>query len=442
MKFVIYYKKNVVGKALTMELTLYMKEFLTNLIAIKSTGGDPEEGAPYGKAPREALEYFLTEAQKAGFRTGVTGDRAGWVEFGKGDRLIGIICHLDVVPIGDGWNTDPFTLTVKDDVMYARGIVDDKGPAAASFFAMKELLDEGKEPDNYRVRLILGTDEERSCSCVEYYAQHEEIPSFAITPDSQFPAIYCEKGIIHVKVFGDNKKGLVAQGGSAPNMVPAKAHCVIEGNELNTTGKPAHGSRPELGINAISLLIDEIANHGIDISEYPILRFIRDFDAVAFTGCDTIDESGALTSNIGVLKAEGNESYVILDFRTPYSVNVKDVLGTLKSKAAEYGLDIDPINAMDSIYMDKNAPEILGLTKIWSKHIDKFTGFKEEYRAQYTDAIAVGGGTYARHIPNTVAFGVETPWSEDQCHQANECIPVNDFIEWIEVLKEYITTIS
>lgn len=421
-----------------MKLDPYMTDFLTKLISIPSTGGIAEEGAPYGKAPREALEYFLNEAQKAGFRTQVTGDRAGWVEFGKGDKLIGIICHLDVVPAGDGWNTDPFTLTIKDDVMYGRGIVDDKGPAAASYFAMKELLEEGKEPADYRVRLILGTDEERSCSCVEYYAKHEEIPDFAITPDSQFPAIYCEKGIIHVKVFGDNKKGLKANGGSAPNMVPAKANCVIEGNEISTTGKPAHGSRPELGINAISLLVDEIVNRGIDISDYPILRFINDFDGAAFTGCDTVDESGALTSNIGVLKAEGDESCVILDFRTPYSVSVNDVLNNLKSKACEYGLDIDPINAMDSIYMDKNAPEILGLTKIWSKHIDKFTGFKEEYRSEYTDAIAVGGGTYARHIPNTVAFGVETPWSEDQCHQANESVTINDFIQWVEIIKEFI----
>lgn len=421
-----------------MALTSYQSDFLTKLISIPSVGGTAQEGAPYGKAPREALAFFLDEAQKAGFRTGVTGERAGWVEFGKGDKLIGIICHLDVVPVGDGWNSDPFTLTFKDDAMYARGIVDDKGPAAASFFAMKELLDEGKEPENYRVRLILGTDEERSCSCVEYYAEHEEIPSFAITPDSQFPAIYCEKGIIHVKVFGDNKKGLIADGGSAPNMVPAKASCVIEGNEISTTGKPAHGSRPELGINAISLLLDEITARGIDISEYPILRFIKDFDGVAFTGCDTVDESGAMTSNIGVLKAQGDESYVILDFRTPYSVNVKDVLDNLKSKASEYGLDIDPINAMDSIYMDKNSEQILALTKIWSRHIDKFTDFKEEYRAQYTDAIAVGGGTYARHIPNTVAFGVETPWQEDQCHQANEHVTVNDYIQWIEIIKEFI----
>jgi succinyl-diaminopimelate desuccinylase len=72
--------------------------------------------------------------------------------------------------------------------------------------------------------------------------------------------------------------------------------------------------------------------------------------------------------------------------------------------------------------------------------MDKFTGFKEEYRDRedYTEAIAIGGGTYARHIPNTVAFGIETPWQIDQCHQANEHVPVNDFIQWVEIIKELI----
>ena len=421
-----------------MSLTDYQKEFLTNLLSIPSVGGTPEEGAPYGKEPRKALSFFLEEAARHGFRTGVTGDRAGWIEFGEGEKLIGIICHLDVVPIGDGWETDPFTLTFKDNAMYARGIVDDKGPAAASYFAMKELLEEGKTPTNFRVRLIMGTDEERTCSCVEYYAEHEEIPTFAITPDAEFPAIYCEKGILHIKVVGKNNNGLCAEGGSAANMVPAKAKCVINGTEISAKGKPAHGSRPELGINAISLLVNEIESRGIDITEYPILRFIKDFDGIAFTGCDTVDESGALSANIGILKADVDDCALTLDFRVPYSVKLKNVIDNLTKKALEYGFTTEVINAMDALYMDKDSSSIQGLTKIWNKHMDKFTGFKEEYREQFNEAIAIGGGTYARHIPNTVAFGVQTPWQEDQCHQANEHIAVDDFLQWVEIIKEFI----
>lgn len=425
-----------------MELTPYMKEFLTNLISIRSTGGDPEEGAPYGKNPREALDFFLNEAQKAGFRTGVTGDRAGWVEFGSGDRLIGIICHLDVVPAGEGWNSDPFTLTFSEgeegQIMTGRGIVDDKGPAAASYFAMKELLDEGKTPENTRIRLILGTDEERTCSCVEYYAEHEEVPEFSITPDAEFPAIYCEKGILHVKITGAPVDRFIADGGSAANMVPAKAKCTVEVDEIVVTGKPAHASRPEQGINAVALLADAVESFGYDLNDYPILKFVKEFNGAAFTGCTITDESGSITSNIGIIKADEEGCSLIIDFRVPFSFSMQEAFDNLKAKAEEYGLQAAIDSAMESIYKDKDSASIRKLTSIWESHMDKFTGFKEEYRKQYTEAVAIGGGTYARHIPNTVAFGVQTPWSEDQCHQANECIPVSDFIQWKEIIKEYI----
>ena len=426
-----------------MELTSYQKDFLTKLISVKSVGGEPSEGAPYGKDSRQALDFFLTEASKAGFRTGVTGDRAGWVEFGDGGPLIGIICHLDVVPAGDGWNSDPFTLTFNESsdrgmVMTGRGIIDDKGPAAASYFAMKELLDEGKTPKDFRVRLILGTDEERTCSCVEYYAEHGEVPEFSITPDAEFPAIYCEKGILHVKITGAACADFTACGGSAANMVPAKASCTVNADEILVTGKPAHASRPEQGVNAIALLANAVESFGYNLEDYPILKFVKEFDGPAFTGCTITDESGSLTSNIGILKADKEGCSLIIDFRVPFTFSLQEAFDTLKAKASGYGLDAEIDSAMESIYKDKNSSSIRKLTSIWESHMDKFTGFKEEYRKLYTEAIAIGGGTYARHIPNTIAFGPQAPWHEDQCHQANESVAVSDFIEWISVIREYI----
>lgn len=431
-----------------MPLTAFQKEFISKLISIPSVGGNPEAGAPYGLMPRKALGYFIDEATKAGFRTGVTGDRAGWVEFGSGDRLIGIVCHLDVVPEGDGWNTPPFELTIKDDEngnpsMYGRGIIDDKGPACASFFAMKELLEEGRIPEGYRVRLILGTDEERTCSCVEYYSEHEEIPEFSITPDAEFPAIYCEKGLLHVEILDKNTNGLWVEGGSAPNMVPAAARCVAGCKEIKATGKMAHASKPELGINAISLLADAMEEQNIDLNDYPVMKFIKDFDAKSFTGCTVTDDSGSITSNIGVLRTTDDGISLIIDFRIPYTADKDEsVFLNLKKKAEEYGLTARIDHYSPHIHKDKNSPSIHNLTKIWKEHMDRFTGFKEEYRALHTEAKAIGGGTYARYIPNTVAFGIQTPWAEDQCHQANEHIPVSDFLQWIAIIKEYIETIS
>ena len=142
---------------------------------------------------------------------------------------------------------------------------------------MKRLLDSGCKLSK-RVRLILGTDEERTCSCVETYAAKGEIPSFSITPDAEFPVIYAEKGIMNA--------------GSAANMVPAKSTCTINGKEYKAMGKTAHASKPELGVNAIFEMIKMLNNDSADYSDSPILSFIAnelvDKTSAEYTGCDRI----------------------------------------------------------------------------------------------------------------------------------------------------------
>lgn len=428
-------------------LTAFQKDFLEKIIRVPSVGGDPEEKAPYGKKAREVLDVFLAEAEKQGFRAGIAGDRVGWVEFGTGKKLIGIICHLDVVPVSGGWDSDPFTLTILEDekdgeVLYARGIVDDKGPACASFFAMKDLRDAGQVPENCRVRLILGTDEERTCSCIQYYAAHCEIPDIAITPDSVFPVIFSEKGILQLRVRGNNQNGLEAQGGSAVNIVPGSARCVINGKEYSAAGRAAHASKPELGINAILLLADTLEKDGIDLADYPVLRFARDFHEFVSNGIQEEDGSGKLTFNVGMLKADPEGCEIRIDLRVPAPADCDALISRIREKASAYGLETEVTLRLAPLLISRDSPEVRILSGIWERHIDQFTGFREEYRALHLKPKAVGVGTYARHIPHTIAFGIQAPWQADQCHQANEHAAVHDFLQWIAVIKEYITEFS
>ena len=424
-------------------LTDYQKSFLAKIISVPSVGGVPEEGAPYGKKPREVLDVFLAEAKDNGFRTGIVGDRAGWVEFGSGEKLLGIICHLDVVPVTDDWDSDPFILTFREEadgeVMYARGIVDDKGPACASFFAMKELFDQGHIPANCRVRLILGTDEERTCSCIQYYAAHGEVPDFSITPDSVFPVVFSEKGILQLRIYGDNERQLTAHGGTAVNIVPDSAYCVAAGRELRTVGKAAHASKPGLGHNAIMLLAEAMEHAGIPLEDYPMMRFIREFALIADAGVPAGNEAGELTFNMGLLNAGGDGCELRMDFRIPASMDVDGLIRKVTERAAAYGLQTEVTLRLSPMHADRDSTEIGKLAAIWQRHMDRFAGFREEYRILYAQPTAVGVGTYARHIPNTIAFGIQAPWQVDQCHQVNEHATVSDFMQWIAVIKEYIT---
>lgn len=426
-------------------------EFLKNLIGIESTGAsevkDPGLGTlPYGSAPFSALKFFLDDASASGMRTGVIENRVGWCEFGPADAdLIGIVCHLDVVPAGDGWTTSPFELTLKDGILYGRGIVDDKGPACASYFAMKRLLASGFMPSK-RIRLILGTDEERTCSCVETYAELGEIPSFAITPDAEFPVIYAEKGILHVKIVNSSPSTLKAIGGSAANMVPASCSCLINGVEYSAKGKMAHASKPELGVNAIFELIKQLDSASVDYSSSPLLSFISKeivySSPAEYTGCSVTDESGSVTANPSVLNCSDSGESLVIDIRCPVTYQMSDIVAKLSATAESYGLTVEVLNQMDSLYKSKDLPQIALLTEIWKSNMPSYSGYKPEYISEYTEPIAIGGGTYARHMPNTIAFGIQAPWQEDQCHQANECRTLSDFETDIKVMTEAIMGLS
>ena len=119
------------------------------------------EDAPVGPGPKAALEDFMAMAKEDGFTTKQYGPWAGRVEFGEGEELLGILGHLDVVPVGTGWETDPFEPQIIDEKIYARGSSDDKGPTIAAYHAVKLLLELGVK-FNKRIHLIIGTDEELS----------------------------------------------------------------------------------------------------------------------------------------------------------------------------------------------------------------------------------------------------------------------------------------
>lgn len=426
-------------------------QFISDIIGIESTGAspvnDPGKGTlPYGSAPFSALKFFLDDASASGMRTGIIENRVGWCEFGPLDAdLIGIVCHLDVVPAGDGWTTSPFELNLKDGILYGRGIVDDKGPACASYFAMKRLMSSGFIPSK-RIRLILGTDEERTCSCVETYAEQGEIPSFAITPDAEFPVIYAEKGILHAKIVNSSPSPVIAVGGSAANMVPASCSCTINGVEYSAKGKMAHASKPELGVNAIFELIKQLDTASVDYSNSPLLSFISKEIVYSspeeYTGCSITDESGNVTANPSVLNCSDSGESLVIDIRCPVTYKISDIVAKLISTAESYGLSVEVLNQMDPLYKSKYLPQIELLTDIWKSNMPSYSGYKPEYLSEYTEPIAIGGGTYARHMPNTIAFGIQAPWQEDQCHQANECRALSDFETDIKVLTEAIIGLS
>ena len=172
-------------------------QVLIKIPSVHAESSVPNE--PFGLNTVKALEYVLDLGKKLGFKAKNIDGYCGYIEFGEGSELIGIVGHLDVVPEGENWTYPPFDARIEDNKIYGRGAIDDKGPVMASLYAMKAVMDYCSENNisiNKRVRLILGLNEERDWKCINYYKEHEEIPSIGFSPDADFPCIYAEKGLL------------------------------------------------------------------------------------------------------------------------------------------------------------------------------------------------------------------------------------------------------
>jgi len=143
---------------------------LFSLLEINSERDDSKADAqhPFGPGPVKALEKFLEIADRDGYPTKNVDNYAGHFEFGEGEEVLGIFAHMDVVPAGSGWDTDPYTPTIKDGRLYARGASDDKGPTTACYYGLRIIKELGL-PTSKKVRFIVGTDEESGWADMDYY---------------------------------------------------------------------------------------------------------------------------------------------------------------------------------------------------------------------------------------------------------------------------------
>jgi succinyl-diaminopimelate desuccinylase len=449
-----------------------MVHALQELLQIKSVKSDPEPNAPFGAGINNALEYALKVGEALGFKTKNIDGYAGYIEFGSGKEMLGILCHLDVVPEGDQWTHPPYDAVISDGKLYGRGAYDDKGPAIASLFAMKALKDAGYQP-NKRVRLILGTDEESGSHCMAYYLKHEEVPSVGFSPDADFPVIHGEMGILGVTLTSDftdrlpdgGIRVLRVTGGKAPNMVPDYAEALLEettpiedivrafsasrdatityereeGNRvrLRAYGKSAHGSTPSQGINAIAHLISLLDLIDIEIGDQSgFIRFIANKIGTETDGRSlgiaSEDAFNALVLNMGLIDIDEQHGSVTLNIRYPITEKEKKFKTAIDSAVRGTVLHIDQWRNAPPLFFKTDHPLVKTLMRVYAEKTGDTTA----------KPITIGGGTYARAIPNAVAFGALFPGAEDTMHQKDEYIALDDLFKISEIYEAAIRALT
>lgn len=414
------------------------------------------ENQPYGKACRDALDAMLEIGRRDGFVVHDEDGYAGHIDIGDQEESFGILGHLDVVPVNEvGWDSDPFQVVTLDGKLFGRGVADDKGPLIAGYYAAK-IINDLNLPVKKKIRVIFGCDEERGSSCVKHYFEHNPYPSMGFTPDAEFPVVYGEKGMVTFHISGDIKKnGLVALvAGNRANIVPEECEAIVEGNykqyedsfneflsknkvtgtieeEGNCTklvlkGKSAHASLPEEGINSVVLLatyLDSVINNEF---VHFIATYLNDYYG---KGLQINHEGlmGKLTMNLGVVKYVKEHGEITLDLRCPHEIDLAKMCNDVKDLCNSMSLDCTS-ETHQPLYVDPNSELIQKLHQAYVE-VSGDTESKPQ---------AIGGGTYAKSMPNCVAFGCEFKDEDNAIHGNNENIKIDSLLKSTEIFAKAI----
>jgi predicted dipeptidase len=423
---------------------------LQKLIAIPSVNtSDGMTNPPFGKAIEDCLTEALVICEELGMTT--YHDPAGfygYADYGQGEELVGILCHLDVVPEGNLtlWKTNPFEGVVKDGVIYGRGSQDDKGPTIAALYAFKAVVD-AELTFNKRIRFIFGADEETLWRCMDQYNLNEEAPTMGFVPDGVFPLTYAEKGLLQAKLIGPGSNNLALHCGEASNVVPGKASYtgqdaneiaetlkelgidyVLANQMITVNGKAVHASTAELGINAINKLAQGLAAH----YTHPVINFLAEKvanETNGFSICGEVKDAltGELTFNVGSVHIDEASSEIVLDLRIPVKYTIEGIASLVEKTANEYKLVYEEYDAVPSLYIPKESPLVQTLMAIYR---DK-TG-------DLSEPTTSGGATYARKMTNMVAFGAHFPYTKSLAHQENEGMKLEELYLAMDIYAETI----
>lgn len=408
---------------------------IQELIQIDSTNQPAEPGMPFGKGAARALQVFLSRAREMGFTTHNYDNYVGEVIFGEGEE-IAVLAHLDVVPAGSGWKHPPFGGEIENGKIYGRGAMDDKGPAVICLYALSAMKYEGFKPKK-KIKLIVGCNEESGWGCIEHYKKCTAMPAIGFTPDAEFPVIYAEKGILHVRFFFPVEKApfTALYGGEAVNMVCAEAFAQCEnmsGHEqyglhaengmLVSRGISAHASTPEQGKNALKALFAFFAAQNKDMKRAYDILFADTCGLKQFS-----DETGTLTLSPDIASYGDGILSVSADIRYPATLPLQVITEALDKTGTRY----EQLNHQPALFNSKDSFLIDTLLRV----------YKEE-TGENTQPIAIGGGTYARALKCGAGFGPQFQNQPSTIHQKDEYISVEHVLFLLKMYRRAIEELA
>ena len=432
-----------------------------DLIKIRSVKTQGATGCPFGKGMGDALDYVLLLAQTMGFEVKNIDGYCGYIEYGEGELYIGLLSHVDTCHEGELWSVPPFEGKIVQNRIYGRGAMDNKGPLIAALYGLQAVMKSGVKL-NKKLRFIIGTDEERYYRDMKYYLSKEKPPIAGFTLDGQFPVVFAEKGLALMEFRGTFRQGAsdrisYIRGGTVENTVPGYCEALLiserkseivlalslyakenrhnmtskttdEGVIIRSFGVEMHSMALEMGINAILPILaflQSIQFGGEEILN--VIRFLNngfgsDLYGKGFSVEYQDNFSGRLSINLGVISFEKDEFIIRFDVRYPVTCNFNETSERITVSFLKNGFECLENTYWDPVYFPKDHFLIKSLLKVY-----------REITGDESESISSGSGSYAKVIPNIVAFGAIFPGESQAWHQVNEYIDIDNLIRLSQI---------
>lgn len=445
---------------------------ISRLVAIKSVKGEPEEDAPFGKGPRDALHEGLEICREHGLITKNHDNVVGTADIGENPPALDILVHLDTVDADGGWDTDPFEAVLKGDgCVYGRGTDDDKGPCVMAVYAMECVTALGL-PLSKNARLIMGTNEEsgngEDLAC---YYEKEKYAPHTVSPDAAFPVYNTEKGLYRPELGAswgraDVRPRVTAfSGGDKLNVIPDSASAEIVGMsegdvraacaplaerlgaelsaeerpggvKIGVKGRCAHASMPEKGNNALTALISLLVS--LPLKDCPSTSALGalaeifphgDFYGKGAGIAMSDGVSGKLTAAFTMMRLSEEGLSAKLDCRVPLCATEENCSKVLEERVRAFGFAVS--GKMNPAH---HTPEDSPFIRTLLGSYERYTGLRGKCRS-------MGGITYVHGVPGGVVFGAAQEGFESNLHAANERMRVKDLLTAAKIYAAVIAEV-
>ncbi|MDR0839563.1 MAG: Sapep family Mn(2+)-dependent dipeptidase [Oscillospiraceae bacterium] len=401
-------------------------EDILSAVSIRSVAVPQEGKYPFGEGCAKVLDHILKVSEGYGFATENNEYYCGSATLGgtSGKKSIGIYAHMDVVPEGEGWTKPPYEPWILDDkYIVGRGGSDNKGPALGALYALRFLKEHEIALQN-DVRLVFGCAEEIGMPDMDYYTVNVPQPDFSLVPDCGFPVCHGEKGLAKITAEADvSGSNLIDfDAGEVFNIIAAEAQARIggvsfelaseklaaegitvepngDGVLIKSVGRSSHAAFPQGSDDAIGKLARALVASGLLTgAAKSAVGFVADSTTDYYgAGLDIPFEdeaSGKLTHVLSIIRVKNGRLEINYDIRYPVTTSESDVKPRLESKLRENGFSVT-----NSSY---NAPNYIPLD---NPFVPLLTDISNELLGLDLKPYTMGGGTYARKIPNAIGYG-------------------------------------